>query len=659
LFQTLFGFEMEPTQEVLHRLAEEWRRRTFELNQRNSYPLAVVAHGGDRISFQVTYDPARFGGDAVRRMEGHLTLVLRAFAENPGQPLDAIDVLTPGERRHLLEELNPPPAPYPGPACIHALLHAQAARTPDADAVVFLGEALTYGELERRSNQLAHSLRRRGVGPEVRVGVCMERSLELVIALVGILKAGGAYVPLDPDYPADRLGFVLEDAEVSLLLCQEHLTGRLPEGAPGRMVAEPLWAQAAGESTGPVEVRVEPQSLAYVIYTSGSTGRPKGAMNAHQGVVNRLLWMQEEYGLDASDAVLQKTPYSFDVSVWEFFWPLMTGARLVLARPGGHRDPAYLREVLEREGITTVHFVPSMLGAFLEAGGADAAALRRVVCSGEALSPELQERFFARFPAVELHNLYGPTEAAVDVTFWACRPGDPRKTVPIGRPVANTRSYVLDARLELVPRGVAGELYLGGVQVGRGYLARAGLTAERFLPDPFAEAASRMYRTGDRARWLPDGMLDYLGRADQQVKIRGFRVEPGEIEAALRECPGVRDAVVTVREVGPRDARLVAYLVTAGEAVSPAGLRAHLAGSLPEYMVPSAVVALDAFPLTPSGKLDRRSLPDPEPGGAADGYVAPRTPGEEVLAGLFAHVRGVDRVGIRDDFFALGGHSLL
>ena len=706
LFQTLLNFERAATREALRRPGEErWDRRGFELLQWISYPLAVLAHGGPRISVEMIHDPARIPPAAIRRMGGHLTRILRAFAADPAQPLGRIDLLGPSERRRLLHALNPAPAPFAGPGCVHALVQAQAARTPERVAVVDGERALTFGELDARSNQLARALARRGVGPEARVAVCIERSAELVIALVAILKAGGAYVPLDPDYPRDRLAFVLEDAGAALLLCQAHLAGRLPPGGPARMVAEPLWAQAAGESAAPVDTPVDPDNLAYVIYTSGSTGRPKGAMNAHRGVANRLLWMREAHGVGAGDVVLQKTPYSFDVSVWELFWPLVAGARMVLARPGGHRDPAYLREVIERERVTTVHFVPSMLDAFLEAGGADAPALRRVVCSGEALSRDLQARFLARFPGVALHNLYGPTEAAVDVTFWACRPDHPCRTVPIGRPVANTRLYVLDTALRPVPAGVPGELCIGGVQVARGYLGRPGLTAERFAPDPFAAVpGARLYRTGDRARWLADGALEYLGRLDQQVKIRGFRIEPGEIEAVLRAHPGVHDAAVAVYEHAPGDRRLAAWVIPDAarapaphrllelrasgalgghEAETPAGdtgvvpldprepgrwhslesllsdVREEAAARLPEYMVPAAFVPLASFPLTPSGKLDRARLPSPGPAAAERPYAAPRTPAQEVLAGLFAAVLGVERVGVEDDFFALGGHSLL
>jgi acyl-coenzyme A synthetase/AMP-(fatty) acid ligase/acyl carrier protein len=400
--------------------------------------------------------------------------------------------------------------------------------------------------------------------------------------------------------------------------------------------------------------------LAYVIYTSGSTGRPKGAMNTHAAIVNRLLWMQEEYGLRADDAVLQKTPFGFDVSVWELFWPLIAGARLVVARPEGHRDPAYIAELVEREGVTTLHFVPPMLAAFLDAGGqARAGSLRRVVCSGEALPFELQERFFAALPGVELHNLYGPTEAAVDVTYRACRPGEP---VTIGAPVANTRIHLLDRRMEPVPAGVPGELHIAGVQVGRGYLGRPELTAERFVPDPLSpEPGARMYRTGDLARWRADGQVEYLGRIDQQVKVRGFRVEPGEVEAALLAHPSVRGAVVVAREDAPGDRRLVAYFTADGEAPSAAGLRAHLARQLPEHMVPSAFVALDALPLTPNGKLDRRALPAPEaaPAGRSAPPAAPRSSLEATLAAIWAEALRVEGVGVHDDFFELGGDSLV
>ncbi|HEY4595936.1 MAG TPA: amino acid adenylation domain-containing protein, partial [Thermoanaerobaculia bacterium] len=410
---------------------------------------------------------------------------------------------------------------------------------------------------------------------------------------------------------------------------------------------------------------VSPESLAYVIFTSGSTGRPKGVMNSHRGIVNRLLWMQETYGLGPQDRVLQKTPFSFDVSVWEFFWPLLAGARLVIARPGGHQDPAYLARLIAAEGITTVHFVPSMLQAFLEEpAAAGCTCLRRVIASGEALPAELRDRFFQRLPAgVELHNLYGPTEAAVDVTFEPCAPRRAGAGVAIGRPLANTRIHILDREMRPVPVGVAGELCIGGVQVARGYLSRPELTAERFVPDSRGEEPGRrLYKTGDLARHLPDGRIEYLGRLDHQVKVRGFRIELGEIEAALNRQPGVRESVVVAREDVPGDVRLVAYVVpAAGASPAPAGLRAAAQESLPAYMVPADFVFLDSLPTTPNGKLDRRALPSPSRGrpDTTAGFVAPRTPVEETLASIWAEVLGHERVGAGDEFVALGGHSLL
>ncbi|HEX2188606.1 MAG TPA: amino acid adenylation domain-containing protein, partial [Longimicrobiaceae bacterium] len=521
----------------------------------------VLRDAGDELGGALLYRTALFEAETAARMAAHLEVLLEALAADPRRRLLEVPLLRGGERAQVLEAWNATRADYPS-VCLHELVSAQAARTPEAVAVVFEGEALAYAELERASNQLARHLAGLGVGPETRVGVCAERSPELVVALLGVLKAGGAYVPLDPSYPAERLAYMLADSGVPVLLTQERLLDRLPAHAAQVVCLDRDAARIAAGSAEAPAVRVDPDALAYAIYTSGSTGQPKGAMNAHRGIVNRLLWMQEAYGLGADDVVLQKTPFSFDVSVWEFFWPLLTGARLVLARPGGHGDPAYLSELIEREGVTTLHFVPSMLHAFLEAGEPErCGAVRRVMCSGEALPYELTERFREALPAAELHNLYGPTEAAVDVTYWACEARE-RRVVPIGRPVANTRLYVLDGAGEPAPVGVAGELFLGGVQVGRGYLGRPELTAERFVPDAFGgEPGARLYRTGDRARWTAAGEVEYLGRTDFQVKIRGFRIEPGEIESALAEQAGVREAAVLVREDAPGHRRLAAYVV--------------------------------------------------------------------------------------------------
>ncbi|HEU4881105.1 MAG TPA: amino acid adenylation domain-containing protein, partial [Longimicrobium sp.] len=565
------------------------------------------------------------------------------------------------ERALVAEEWNRTEAEVPADRCIHELFESQTARTPDAAAVSFEEESLTYAELNARANRLAHHLRGHGVGPEVRVGVLMERSLEMVVSLLAILKAGGAYVPLDPGLPTERLAYMLDDSGVPLVLTQAALRESVParEGV-AVLAVDDAAEEIAAESAENLAGGVGPDSLAYVIYTSGSTGRPKGVMNAHRGVVNRLVWMQAQFGIGADDVVLQKTPFGFDVSVWEFFWPLQQGAGLVMARPDGHRDPAYLRDVIEREGVTTLHFVPSMLQTFVEAVEAGCcASLRNVVCSGEALPPALVDRFYDRFTGpVVLTNLYGPTEAAVDVSFWTCPRDESAGVVPIGRPVWNTALYVLDASLKPVPVGVPGELYIGGVQVARGYLGRAAMTAERFVPDPFsAEGGARLYRTGDRARWRADGAIEYLGRLDFQVKVRGFRIELGEIEAALRQAPGVRDCTVVVRDDESGDRRLVAYVVGAVEADA---LRDRLRQSLPEYMVPAAFVSLDALPLTANGKLDRKALPAPEGDAyARRSYESPLGEVEVALAEIWSELLGVEQVGRRDNFFELGGHSLL
>ncbi|HEU4881299.1 MAG TPA: amino acid adenylation domain-containing protein, partial [Longimicrobium sp.] len=576
--------------------------------ERTNYPVMLaVDDWGEAFSMSAQVvapvDPRR----VCRLMHTALERLVEALEIAPERAIGSLDVLPEAERREVVEVWNGTAAEAPADRCIHELFETQAARTPDAVAVRFEEDSLTYGELNARTNQLAHFLRRRGVGPEVRVGICLERSLEMVVSLLAVLKAGGAYVPLDPSLPAERLAYMLDDSATPVLLTRESLLGALPalegvevvslDGAAEEIAAEPAENPALGAG---------PDSLAYVIYTSGSTGRPKGVMNQHRGVVNRLVWMQAHFGIGVDDVVLQKTPFGFDVSVWEFFWPLQQGARLVMARPDGHRDPAYLQEVIEREGVTTLHFVPSMLQLFVEAVEAGrCGSLRNVVCSGEALAPALVERFYERFAGpVVLTNLYGPTEAAVDVSCWTCPRDASASVVPIGRPVWNTALYVLDAGLRPVPVGAPGELYIGGVQVARGYLDRPGLTAERFVPDPFStEGGTRLYRTGDRARWRMDGAIEYLGRLDFQVKVRGFRIELGEIEAVLRGHESVADCVVVAREDAPGDRRLVAYVVGGVEADE---LREHLRRSLPEYMVPAAFVALERLPLTVNGKLDHK-----------------------------------------------------
>jgi amino acid adenylation domain-containing protein len=628
--------------------------------QAGQFDLSLsVVDWGDRLDTDLTYDADLFEPNTIAGLAEHFRVLLAGAVADPGSLVGELPLQSPEERRQVLVEWNDTRVKYPAEVCLHHLVESQVRRSPGAVAVDGEDERLTYRDLNVRANRLANAMRRLGVGPETLVGVCLERSADLVVALLATLKAGGAYVPLDPEYPRERLALMLQDAQLRVILTQERLLDRLT-ASEARVLCLDSGREAYAGDGKDLDGGVTADNPAYVIYTSGSTGVPKGVMNTHRGIVNRLLWMQDAYGLTADDGVLQKTPIGFDVSVWEFFWPLLAGARLVLARPGGHREPRYLAGLIARRRVTTAHFVPSMLQAFLDEDDLEGCrCLRRVLCSGEALPVALQERFFSRLPA-ELHNLYGPTEASVDVTSWACRPGEPRPTVPIGRPIANNRAYVLDDSLRPVPVGVAGELHLGGVGPARGYLNRPGLTAEKFIPDSFSDIpGARLYRTGDLARWLPDGNLEFLGRRDGQVKVRGNRIELGEIESVLAQHPGVRQAAVAVREDVPGNQRLVAYCVAANGAVPQSGdLRGFLQGKLPEYMVPAAFVPLGDLPLTPSGKLDRKSLPAPADT-AADTHVAPRTPDEEALAGIWAEVVGRERVGVRDNFFDLGGHSLL
>ncbi|MCX4237829.1 non-ribosomal peptide synthetase [Streptomyces ortus] len=645
LFQVMLGYHHRPDGDPdLLGLSTEWSdmdtgRAKFDLH-------FTFVDEADRLVLLLDHAADLCDTATAERLAERLVRLLAQVTEAPDRPVRQVEVLTPDERSLVLADWNDT-ARDTAPTTLPELFRAQAARTPDALALVFGEQRLTYAELDARVEHTARVLAGQGVGPERTVAVALPRSADLVIALLAVHRAGGAYLPLDPDYPQERLAFMLADARPVCVIRDS-----LPEGPYGALPAA-----------------YDPSSPAYVIYTSGSTGRPKGVVVPQSGIVNRLLWMQDAYGLTGADRVLQKTPSSFDVSVWEFFWPLITGAALVVARPYGHKDPRYLADLIRRQDVTVAHFVPSMLQLFLEEpAAAGCAGLRRVMCSGEALPVPLAHRFHRTLAATELHNLYGPTEASVDVTAVQVRPG--ATSVPIGRPVWNTRVYVLDAALRPVPPGVAGELYLAGAQLARGYLGRAGLTAERFVADPYGGPGERMYRTGDLARWTPDGTVEYLGRTDDQVKIRGFRIELGEIETALASHDTVTQAVVV-----PHDDRLVAYVVptpaqlsaadapgsatpAAARVPDPGVLRRHVAAVLPEHMVPAAFVVVDTLPLTPNGKLDRRALPAPDFGAGAVGAL-PRTPREEILCGLFADVLGLERVGVHDDFFALGGHSLV
>ncbi|MEU2257103.1 amino acid adenylation domain-containing protein [Nocardia xishanensis] len=631
----------------------------------------AFAERGDRhdvargISAEITYATDLFDEATVRGFADRFVRVLTAVAADSRVPVGDIDLLTADERAAVLTGWNDTAQPVPA-ATLVSLFQKQAAAMPYATAVVFEDERLNYARFAVRVHRVARALHARGVGPGSLVALAIRRSTELVVAMYAVLEAGAGYVPLDPDQPAERVDHVLETARPALVLTTSRDDFRseratvldLRDLESDAFVPRPI---ADRERVRPIRS----DDIAYVIFTSGSTGRPKGVAVSHAAIVNRLAWMQHEYPLDVDDVVLQKTPATFDVSVWEFFWPLQVGARLVVAKPDGHRDPVYLARVIAEQGVTTAHFVPSMLSVFVSTLGdetrgrtnASGTRLRQVFASGEALPAPTAQRL-RELTGARLHNLYGPTEAAVDVTYHEVIDAD-EVSVPIGRPVWNTQLYVLDSRLHPVAPGIAGELYLAGDQLALGYLGRSDLTSDRFVANPYGPSGSRMYRTGDLVTWTNHGELEYLGRTDFQVKLRGLRIELGEIEAALLAQPGVAQSVVVVRSDQHAGDQLVGYVVAEPDTVIDTGsLTTALGASLPGYMVPAALVVLDAFPVNASGKLDRRALPAPVFAGAA-AYRAPVTPIELAVAEVFAELLGAKTVGLDDDFFALGGNSLL
>ncbi|HEY4055605.1 MAG TPA: amino acid adenylation domain-containing protein [Kofleriaceae bacterium] len=632
LFQILFQAWFEQGSNI----ADTWGDATATIFERTkgSTHLDLDISGiirDDGIELAFLYNTDLFEHDTIAQLAEHYRAFLRAALADPAQRISAVPLLSPAERTLVLETWNATKRTYTEPL-VPSLVEAQVDRTPDAIAVSFEAASITYRELDERANRLAHHLTAQR---ERVIGIRLERSIDMIVTLIAIHKAGAAYMPIDPAYPALRVQSMLDDAACTLVIDHAWL-------------ASHATAIAACSPARP-RVTIDAENAAYVMFTSGSTGRPKGAVITHAGLRNRLLWVSDTFAFAADDRVLQKTPFTFDVSVFELFYPFIRGARLVLARPDGHRDPAYLAQLIRDEKITFAHFVPSMLGPFLDAAKTiPSTSLRRVFCSGEALSTSLVRRFGSLFSA-ELYNLYGPTEATIDVSWWRCDTQRQRATVPIGIPVANTRLYVLDRELQPVPVGAAGELFIAGVQLARGYSLRPDLTAARFIPDPF-HAGERMYRTGDLARYQRDGALEYLGRIDQQVKLRGLRIELEEIEAVLRTHPAISDAVVVVKQD-----HLVAYL--AGAATTEQ-LVDHARARLPEYMLPAQLVFLDALPLTTSGKVDRAQLPEPT-WTTQDAYVAPRDDMEQALVEIWQQVLGAPRVGVRDNFFALGGHSLL
>ncbi|MEO1433703.1 MAG: amino acid adenylation domain-containing protein, partial [Cyanobacteria bacterium J06633_8] len=724
LFEHILVFENYPVDASLLQSQAGLKIEKVNSLEWTSFPLTMLVSAANELNFKIKYDSNRFDNYTIENLLINFHLLLESIANNSGYSLIELPLLTNAEQQ-LFTEWNSTQTEYPK-QCIHELFEAQVERNKNATAVIFEDENLTYQELNIKTNQVAHYLRSIGVEPEVLVGICLERSVEMVIAILAILKAGGAYVPLDPDYPTERLNFIQEETQLKTVLTQEK-------------IQEILSNAAQFPQSNPVNNTTLENSI-YVIYTSGSTGKPKGVINTHRGLVNRLCWMQQTYKLTTDDRVLQKTPFSFDVSVWEFFWTLLFGATLIVAKPEGHKDSGYLVNLIKEQQITTLHFVPSMLEAFLEEPKLkeSCTSLKRVICSGEALTVELQKRFFNHLNA-QLHNLYGPTEAAIDVTYYEGKRQEAKgkrdnnilphsSYVPIGTPIHNTQTYILDSHLRQVPIGVAGELYIGGDGLARGYLNRFDLTAEKFIPNPFSSpsappaspapsapsaspapsappaspapsapsaspapsappaspapsappaspspsalsatsaspAPSALYKTGDLARYLPDGNIEFLGRIDYQVKIRGFRIELGEIEAVLLQHPEIKTAVVIAKEHQNNNSRLVAYVVhnqDIDKTELQKSLRSFLEIKLPLYMVPSAFVIVESIPLTSNGKIDRRSLLAlDEMGVKLADYVQPRNPTEETIANIWKEVLKLERVGIYDNFFELGGNSLL
>jgi amino acid adenylation domain-containing protein len=647
--------------------------RELAWGERFGLHVAFRCHQGRLAALELGFDAERFEATDARRLAGQLATLLASAAEQPAGRAADMEVVAADERDQLLHLWNATRVDY-ARLCLHELVTVEAGRHPEAVAVVSEGRALTWGLLVKEANRLALALSGLGVGPGQRVAVAMVRSLDLVVAILGTLAAGAAYLPLDPTHPREHLELLLEDARPAVLLTQREIAeSLLPYSGPVLTLDSSSGVEARPvPSSGRGAGAVSTADLAYVLYTSGSTGRPKAVMISHGAIVNRLLWMEDAFHLTTADRVLQKTPFTFDASVWELFSPLLSGACLVLARPDGHRDVAYLAAEIAASGITVLQLVPSLLGVFLEAQNlAECRSLRRIFCGGEGLPAALAARCRAALPAAALINLYGPTETAIDATFHLYEDGTTAAIVPIGRPLSNVQTHVLSPAGRLMPSGFMGELQVGGAGLAQGYLGRPDLTAERFVPDPFGAAGARLYRTGDLARRRPsDGILEYLGRIDQQVKVRGVRIELGGVEAALCRHPGVIAAAATVEERPGGERRLIAYYVAAEppaplEPITPAELRSSLLARLPEAWVPSALFRLEEMPRNRNGKLDRRALPSPDELslksalGPAPVSRSPETPVESVLAAIWGHLLGSERVGMDDDFFASGGHSLL
>ena len=657
IFDSIMVFENYPVAEALKAGApDDLVFGEVNNSEETNYPLTLTVTYSDKLNVGFNYDSAHYDKETIEQLSQHLGSVLVQLIVSESQSLGEINFISASEIKQLTTwGVND--TRYDNTQLVHQLIEQQAEQAPDATALVFEEQKLTYTELNQRANQLAHYLIAQGVKPEDKIGIAVERSIEMVVSLLAVLKAGAAYVPIDPELPQARIEYIVDSSDLKLLLSLSHLSADIAGGSGGVslvMLDELDITEFSAENPAIV---IKGGQLAYVIYTSGSTGKPKGVANTHGALYNRLAWMQEAYSLTSEDKILQKTPFGFDVSVWEFFWPLMYGAQLVVAPVGVHKDPEALVNTINQHQISTLHFVPSMLQAFIASeSSTSCTSLTRIVCSGEALPAPLQATTLQKLPQAQLYNLYGPTEAAIDVTHWTCD-GNGDVAVPIGAPISATSTYVLDSGLNLVPQGSIGELYLGGAGLARGYLNRTDLTSASFIANPFSKEGGRLYRTGDLVHWNSVGVLEYQGRIDHQVKIRGFRIELGEIEAELLKQSDVYEAVVIAQEYQV-NARLVAYIATKDEGeIDTQQIQMSLMQVLPNYMVPALVIVLKALPITPNGKVDRKALPEPEFVSGSQ-YQEPEGEVELILASIWTEVLEVEKVGRHDNFFELGGHSL-
>jgi amino acid adenylation domain-containing protein/non-ribosomal peptide synthase protein (TIGR01720 family) len=662
LFRTYVVFENYPSGASSKARAKDGGAieiRDLEIKECPNYPLLLVAVPGKQLQLRVVYSSSSYDALTATRILGHLQNLFETMLANPERRLPELSCLNEAERHQVLVEWNDSRKDFGNQVGLSDKIALEMSHRPDAVALLSEDTHLSYRELELRSSRLANYLRKFGVRSEVRVAVCLERSVEMVIAILSILKAGGAYVPLDPEYPAERLAHILEDSGSAVVLTEDHLREHLPRSSAFELSLDAESEEIARENPLAPIRWADPQNLAYILYTSGSTGRPKGVAISEGSLANHMSWMIEEFALSEADRVLQKTPFSFDASVWEFWAPLLCGGQLVIARPGGHADGEYLGKTVCESQITILQLVPTQLRLMLAAGsGESVKSLRQLFSGGEALSEELREQA-SRYFRCPLCNLYGPTEATIDTIFWRCEPSD-NASAPIGRPISNTASYLLDDLLEPVAPAAEAQLYLAGPGLARGYWRNPELTADRFLPDPFSRCGERMYRTGDIVKQIADGKIMYLGRSDHQVKIRGARIELGEIERLLLEHPLVSQAVVVAREDTPEIKRLVAYVVATEEsATGPNELLNYLASRLPQAMHPAACVMLAALPLTASGKIDRNALPKPELGIQRSRYLAPRNVLEDTLCRIWSEVLRIERVSADANFFELGGDSIL